>query len=355
MSDAIRNAIGGALRGFAMAGGVLACLAASGAAAQDERPMYVLETFGATGSRITPLLWGLIVLSVVVVLIISILVLIGIERRRIDQSELPGGMLPVSRSPGGLRWIYFGLALTTIALIAFAVWTFSTMAAINEPPEDPPFTIDITAQQWWWEAEYSVEGEPYRTFETANELHIPVGVPVRIRLHSEDVIHSFWIPALGGKTDAIPGQVNETWIQAEREGVYRGQCAEYCGKQHAHMGMRVFADPPHKFAAWWNEQLKPAGPVEEGTWAAAGQQQFQMRCAICHSVRGTPAGGEVGPDLTHLMSRTTLAANTLPNTVGHLSGWVANPQYVKPENYMPNLELSGPQLAAIRTYLLTLD
>ena len=325
------------------------------ASAQGERPMYVLETFGATGREITPLLWGLIILSIAVVVVISALVLIGIARRRLPEARMPGGTLAVTRSPGGLGWIYFGLALTLVALTVFVVWTFTTMAAIGEPAEDPPFTIEITAQQWWWEAHYTVEGEPSRSFETANELHIPVGVPVRIKLASADVIHSFWIPALGGKTDAIPGQTNETWIQAEREGVYRGQCAEYCGKQHAHMAMRVFADPPHEFEAWWNEQLEPAGPVEPNTWAEAGRQQFQMRCGICHTVRGTPAGGEMGPDLTHLMSRTTIAAATLPNTVGHLSGWVANPQYVKPDNYMPNLEMSGPQLAAIRAYLLTLD
>ena len=218
---------------------------------------------------------------------------------------------------------------------------------------DPRFTIEITGQQWWWEVRY-VSDDPSRIFETAHEIHVPVGEPVRLRLRSEDVIHSFWVPAVAGKTDLIPGQTNETWIQADTPGVYRGQCAEYCGRQHAHMALRLFADPPEEFEAWWNRQLEAAKPPETEI-AQVGQTHFVLRCGACHTVRGTAAGGAVGPDLTHLLSRTTLAANMLPNDVAHLSGWIANPQFIKPESKMPNLELSGPQLDAIRSYLLTLD
>jgi cytochrome c oxidase subunit 2 len=199
-----------------------------------------------------------------------------------------------------------------------------------------------------------VSDAPSRIFETANEIHIPVGEPVRLKLTSADVIHTFWVPAISGKTDLIPGQTNVTWLQADEPGVYWGQCNEYCGRQHAHMALRLFADPPEEFQAWWDAQLESAEPPETEL-GRTGQTNFVLRCGACHAVRGTLAGGDRGPDLTHLMSRTTLAAGMLPNTVGHLSGWIANPQFIKPGSEMPNLDLSGPQLDAIRSYLLTLD
>jgi cytochrome c oxidase subunit II len=331
--------------------GLAGPLASRPAAAQW--PMSYLESYGPRGQAIADLLWGLAALSVAVVLIISVLVLVGVLARR--RSDLPdsAGRMQVERGGHGVRWMYVGLALTTVALVGSVAWTVVTMAAINEPDREPRFTIEVTGQQWWWEVRY-VSEDPSRIFETANEIHIPVGEPVRLRLASEDVIHSFWVPALSGKTDLIPGQTNETWLQADEAGVYWGQCAEYCGRQHAHMAMRVFADPPEVFEAWWDEQLQSAEPPATAP-AEVGQTHFILRCGACHTVRGTRAGGEVGPDLTHLMSRTTIAAGMLPNTLGHLSGWIANPQYIKPESQMPNLELSGPQLDVIRSYLLTLD
>ena len=322
-------------------------------AASAQGPMYYLEAFGPRGKEIAVHTWALLALSVAVVLIIGILVLIGAFARRYRGGSDEDGRLPVGQSGSSLKWIYTGLALTTVALAGSITWTVVTMAAIDQPSGEPRFTIEITGQQWWWEVRY-VGDDPSRIFETANEIHIPVGEPVRVKLRSEDVIHSFWVPALSGKTDLIPGRTNETWLQADTPGVYRGQCAEYCGRQHAHMALRVFADAAEDFEAWWDEQLEAADrPETEAT--QVGQTQFMLRCGACHTVRGTRAGGELGPDLTHLMSRTTIAAVTLPNTVGHLSGWIANPQYIKPESKMPNLELSGPQLDVIRSYLLTLQ
>ncbi len=315
--------------------------------------MYFLRTFGPRGDAMAKITWGLLVISILVVVIISVLVLVGVFARRmvsLDDAENP---LPVARSRGAIGWIYFGLALTLVVLVGTTGWTVITMAAIESPVKKPAFTIDITGQQWWWEARYD-DGNPSRMLETANELHIPVGEPVKIRLHSADVIHSFWVPELSGKTDVIPGRVNETWIQADKEGDYRGQCAEYCGKQHAHMILRVFADPPERFRAWWNHQLGGANAPQTAL-IERGQQVFGTRCAICHTVRGTTAGGEVGPDLTHLMSRTTIAAGTLPNNIGQLSGWVADPQAIKPGSKMPNTMLTGPQLEAVRNYLQTLN
>ncbi|HEX7969078.1 MAG TPA: c-type cytochrome, partial [Stellaceae bacterium] len=181
--------------------------------------------------------------------------------------------------------------------------------------------------------------------------------PVRIELRTDDVIHSFWIPALAGKTDTIAGQRNVTWLQADKPGIYRGQCTEYCGQQHAHMGLLAVADPPDAFAAWWGHQLEgPVMPRSEAQLSEIrqGEAAFMRHCAVCHAVRGTPAGGRVGPDLSHLMERQTVAAGTLPNTIGYLSGWISNPQHIKPGNYMPTLTLSGPELNDIRTFLAAL-
>jgi cytochrome c oxidase subunit II len=322
-------------------------------AAAAEWPMYYLQTFGPRGEAIAVLTWGLLALAVAVVLIIGVLVVIGVFARRHRGGADEYGRLPVARGGRGVRWIYIGLVPTTIALAGSITWTVVTLAAIDEPRAEPRFTIEITGQQWWWEVRY-VTDDPSRIFETANEIHVPVGEPVRLKLTPHDVIHTFWVPAVSGKTDLIPGQTNVTWVQADEPGVYWGKCNEYCGRQHANMALRLFADPPEEFQAWWDGQIQAAKPPRTEL-ASVGQTNFVLRCGACHTVRGTFAGGVVGPDLTHLVSRTTIAAGMLPNTVGHLSGWVANPQFIKPGSEMPNLQLSGPQLDAIRSYLLTLD
>ncbi|WDR02206.1 c-type cytochrome [Devosia algicola] len=182
-------------------------------------------------------------------------------------------------------------------------------------------------------------------------LHIPVGVPVHFNLTSPDVIHSFWVPALGGKTDVVPGRVNQMWLMADKPGVYRGQCSEYCGSEHAQMGLYVIAEPRADFDAWRAAQqaraLTPTAPDE-------GFVQFNVHCGKCHNVRGTMAQGDKGPDLTHLMSRSTIAAGMLDNNIGNLSGWIAHPQGIKPDALMPDIALSGPELQSILSYLKTL-
>lgn len=333
---------------------LLAGIAGLGVApAHANSPMYYLRTFGTRGNDIASLTWGLFILSMVVVVIIGVLVLTGVLRRRDPSAHAIGAAIPVTRGEGLLLpWIYGGLIVTVIILAGFVIWTVATMVAISKPAEKPAFTIAITGHQWWWELAYKTS-DTSRSFKTANEIHIPVGKPVRIVLNSADVIHSFWVPQLSGKTDLIPGRTNETWIEADKPGVYRGQCTEYCGRQHAHMAIKLFADPPDKFRKWWNAQLQPAAaPASQDV--KQGESNFLLQCGVCHTVRGTPAGGVLGPDLTHLMSRTTIASNTLPNRVGFLSGWIADPQHVKPGAKMPDLDLSGTELASIRTYLLTL-
>jgi cytochrome c oxidase subunit II len=163
------------------------------------------------------------------------------------------------------------------------------------------------------------------------------------------------VPALSGKTDTIPGQNNTTWLQADQPGIYRGQCTEYCGQQHAHMGFIVTAESQQDFDRWRREQASGPKFGEANTGAQHGQNVFMQHCAVCHTVRGTLAQGKIGPDLSHLMERKTIAAATLPNTIGALSGWISNPQHIKPGNYMPTLTLTAVELSSLRDFLKTLQ
>jgi cytochrome c oxidase subunit 2 len=188
---------------------------------------------------------------------------------------------------------------------------------------------------------------------TANELHIPAGQRVRLRLTSRDVIHSFWVPALQGKMDMIPGRTTETWLRAERPGLHRGQCAEYCGHQHARMALWVVVDSPDGFAAWLAQERRPAAEPLDAE-AQRGRAVFQAQaCAGCHAIRGATVGVG-GPDLTHVANRRTLAAGTLDNVPGNLAGWIADPQAHKPGNLMPRVPLRAPDLHALVAYLGTL-
>ncbi len=320
--------------------------------AASAAPMSYLTGYGAKAYPVTNLTWGLLVISIVVVVIVTILLVWGVLARR-SRSAFGGfGAEPVEHRGDGLRWITVGLAVSSVALVASLIWTVAVLAKVNQPSNAAPFTIEVTGEQWWWNIRY-LGAEPARVFSTANELHVPVGVPVKIRLRSDDVIHSFWIPALAGKTDTIPGQTNVTWIEADRPGRYLGQCTEYCGLQHSHMGLELVADPPAAFEAWWARQLQAAAPPNAAD-ASRGEVLFVQRCGACHTVRGTGAGGTVAPDLTHLMDRRTLAAGAAPNTVAGLSGWIANPQGVKPGTKMPTLYLSGADLGDVRAFLETL-
>jgi len=313
-------------------------------------PMGFWQTYGPRADPVTALNWGFSALSIAVVVIVTALVVAGVATRA-HRGAAPMADLPVVRGPGGMRWIYIGTALTLVALVGSLAWTVAVLAAVNSPASKPALTLEVTGHQWWWEVTY--EGDPGESFTTANEIHIPVGQPVLVKLKGADVIHSFWVPALTGKTDTIPGRTNVAWLQADRPGVYRGQCVEYCGVQHAHMALFVRADPPAEFRAWRDGQLRPA-PAPATAQAGAGEQVFVSRCGACHTVRGSDAGGAAGPDLTHLMTRTTLAAGTLPNTVGALLGWIEDPQSVKPGARMPPTYVPPPQLAELSAYLETL-
>lgn len=315
-------------------------------------PMSYLRSFGPAGYAVTRLGWGLGIISLLVCAVIAILLLGALFRHRQMRVGADPAQLVVRRDAGGMPWIYIGVGTTLVVLLGVMLWTLAVTAAVVHPPQPPALTVQVTASQWWWALRYDTATSS-RTFTSANEIHMPVGRPVRFELRSTDVIHSFWVPKLGGKTDIIPGQTNVTWLQADRPGVYRGQCAVFCGTEHARMGLYVLAQSLQDFRAWQEAQISAAAaPTSAG--AEHGQHVFQEHCSACHTIRGSDAGGLVGPDLTHLMSRRTLAAGVLPNTPGNLAGWVVHPQTIKPGSRMPDQMLSGPQLAALMTYLQTL-
>jgi len=240
-------------------------------------------------------------------------------------------------------------ALPALILLVVLIMTVRTMYTTGLPPEEDALVVRVIGKQWWWEYQY-----PDLGITTAAELHVPVGRTVHLELESDNVIHSFWVPELGGKTDLIPGHINTHWFRADEARTYRGQCAEYCGLQHANMIFVVVAEPLEEFDAWVkNEQAPPVTPTEG--LAAEGLETFmRSACIACHTIKGTRAQGKVGPDLTHFGSRRTIASGVLPNTKENLTRWLADPQAVKPGNLMPNLRLSPEDLEKIVAYLESL-
>ena len=315
-----------------------------------DAPLQYLTSAGQRADAVVPLMWFTIVVSVAVCLIIAVILWLAVVRS--TETGRESASVPVERGLSGLNWITIGLVLSAIPLLVSVFWTMAVLAQIAGPPAHPALILDVTGKQFWWEVTYN-GASPSDRFTTANEIHIPVGVPVLVRLNGGDVIHSFWVPLLSGKTDAIPGQHNQMWMQAGAPGRFRGQCAEFCGMQHARMAFEVVAEPRDQFERWRTRQLQPAPqPVTVGQ--KRGLEVVEFRCGLCHAVRGTDARSGLGPDLTHLMSRRLIASGALPNTPGALAGWVQNPQGVKPGSQMPDQYLSGPQLQDVGAYLATL-
>ncbi len=253
-------------------------------------------------------------------------------------------------------------AAPTLIVFVLALVIARTLGELHADPADPPpgsrpLYVTAVGRQWWWEFTYDRDGDKELGFVTANELHVPASTektprPVYLTLRSADVAHSFWVPRLAGKTDLIPGRTNHMWFQVAAPGRYFGQCAEYCGAQHARMLLRVYADPPEEFDGWLANQVKPAA---EDPAAGKGKATFLgQSCVNCHRVRGTPARGVYAPDLTHLESRETIAAGIVPNTPEMLRHWVKDPQTIKPGCLMPDFGLGETDRDAIVSYLLTL-
>ncbi|WP_116812201.1 cytochrome c oxidase subunit II [Steroidobacter cummioxidans] len=316
-------------------------------------PLSYLDAAGRRAAAVLPLTWAVIAISALVCLIIALVLWRAVVRARANGGAAETRAVPVTRGGNGVRWIGIGLIISAVPLLITLVWTMVALASVSGPPTQTSLTLDVTPRQWWWEVHYASD-KPAETFSTANEIHIPVGVPVLIRLHGADVIHSFWVPKLTGKTDAIPGQTNLSWMQADSPGRYRGQCAEFCGFQHARMAFEVVAQPQDEFERWRAQQLKGASPPQTEA-AQRGLQLVEFRCGACHRVRGTSAGARSAPDLTHLMSRRTIAAGTLSNNSGNLAGWIQDPQGVKPGSLMPNQYLSSSELNDALAYLETLQ
>jgi cytochrome c oxidase subunit 2 len=255
-----------------------------------------------------------------------------------------------------------GVFVATCALITVAtlfVLLISSVAAGNAigtlGNHDPAhIEIEVTGHQWWWEVKYPDALLASNQISDANQIHIPIHTPVLFRVDTRDVIHSLWIPNLQGKLDLIPGRVNKFWIEADRPGVYRGQCAEFCGYQHAHMALVVIAETPDEFARW-KSHMNQGAPTPMTPEQQRGQQVFlSAPCANCHNILGLDAYGTLGPDLTHFRSRPTLAAGQLLNTRGNLAGWIANAPAIKPGALMPPNQLSGQEMNDLLSYLETL-
>jgi cytochrome c oxidase subunit 2 len=243
-----------------------------------------------------------------------------------------------------------GTAVILLVLLAASIWTERTVESARASSE---LSVAITGHQWWWEVQYE-DAIPARRVLTANELHVPVGSPVVLKVTSRDVIHSFWVPSLQGKRDLIPGYTTAIWLQADRPGVFRGQCAEFCGLQHAHMALEVVAEPDDDFEAWLNAMRKTAAQPDDAD-RRNGQDVFmRARCAVCHRIQGTAAAGQVAPDLTHVASRRTLGAGTVANTPEAMAAWIRDSHIVKPGNQMPPNPLPPDEIAALVRYLETL-
>lgn len=262
------------------------------------------------------------------------------------------------RFPGARAWVIGGGAVFPIVVLSvLQVYEFALARGLVTPSGERPLRIDMRGLMWWWEVRYPGE-EPYSgaPFATANELVIPVGRPVEVVVTTADVIHSVWVPGLAGKQDMIPGHVNRLTLRADRPGIYRGQCAEFCGAQHALMAFYVVAEPPDRFERWLERQRSPA-PAPENALLAGGRSAFlRYGCGACHTVRGTPAAGTVGPDLTHVGGRLSLAAGTLPNTAGAFADWITASQHLKPENGMPSFDvMDGDTARAIALWLESLE
>lgn len=299
---------------------------------------------GPAAAEIARIWWILFWTALVVSVIVFALLFVALWRsRRSDVKQWRQGRDTAFVLVGG------GI-IPAVILIGATILTFSGLAVFAEPRNATNLAITVTGHMFWWEATY--EGQD---FTTANEIHIPVGQPVRINLESADVIHSFWVPQLHGKIEMIPGWTNVIYLEADEPGVYFGKCAEFCGVQHANMEFLVIAQEEDDFQGWLEQQRRSAAQPEDDL-TRKGQQVFLgSACVYCHTIRGTNASGRLGPDLTHLASRRTIGARMLENNHGNLAGWTVNSQAIKPGNRMPPMQLEPESLQALLVYLESLE
>lgn len=344
VEDRVRRAEG--RRAVRAAAGLALMLLVAGCG-EGEFEQSILDPRGVQAQEVEWLWWVMFWLATLVWVVVVGFLGYGLFRaRKRSPEELQ------ERDPRNVR----AVAAATGATVLILVLTFGLNLATDrhsEPEGGADLVVDVIGYRFWWEVRYP-GADPAGAVVSANEIHVPAGRTVLFRVRSADVIHSFWVPNLHGKIDMMPGRTNHIWVEATEPGTYRGQCAEFCGLQHANMAFMVVVHEPEEFEAWLARERLPAPePVEP--LARAGREVFVgSACAECHTVRGTPADGRDGPDLTHIASRLTLAAGILPNTKGHLGGWIANPQAIKPGNNMPYVPLEAEEFRALLHYLQTL-
>jgi cytochrome c oxidase subunit II len=303
-----------------------------------------LDPAGPQAGGIATLWWVLLAVTGIVYLVVMG-VLFGAVFGSMRRSEAA-----VTEHSRLVRAVGLAIGLTAAILLGLMVTSVATGRPMSHLHARGAMAIDVTGHQWWWELTYP-DTLPSNTFTTANEIHIPTGRRVLIRATADDVIHSLWAPNLHGKIDLIPGRVNAMWIQADRPGSWHGQCAEFCGLQHAHMGLVVVAQPPREFESWLQAQRRPASQPADDEQRRGLEVLEGQPCILCHAIRGTRAQGQVGPDLTHLGSRLTIAAGTLQNTPGNLGGWITDSHRIKPGNRMPPIAIRQEDLTPLVAYL----
>jgi cytochrome c oxidase subunit 2 len=311
---------------------------AAGCSSQNPSTLYPAST---NASTISNLFYFIFWVAVVVFVIVEAMLLYSVIRfRRKSDNELP------TQVHGNTKLeIAWTLAPAVVLAVVF-VLTYQTLTAMADVPRDA-LQVKVTGHQWWWEVEY-----PSLGVLTANEIHIPLTQPSRFALESKDVIHSFWIPELNGKTDLVPGHTNVTWIQPMKTGTYHAQCAEFCGTSHADMRFQVVVESKADFDAWVNRQKQKAAPSDTLTQGLAAFTQ--LGCIGCHSIDGTAAQGKVGPNLTHLASRKKIAGGIMDLTTVNLRAWITDPKSFKPDTTMPKLAMTAEQVDALLEMLLSL-
>jgi cytochrome c oxidase subunit 2 len=301
-----------------------------------------LNPQGPDAAAIAEISWVLFVGGAAIFIVVMALAAYAIFARRDRAARLSSSALIV----GG------GVVFPIVTLTVLLAYSLVRAAALGSD-EEPSLRIEVIGEQWWWRVHY-LHPDGGRDFATANEIHLPVGQRIELQLKSADVIHSFWVPAVAGKLDMIPGRTNRLRFVADRTGRFRGQCAEYCGGPHAFMALFVVAEAPEDYARWAQAQRRVA-PASADDSLRNGAALFAAQCAACHTVRGTPAAGTRGPDLTHVGSRLAIGAGVLPMNAGTLAGWIASSQHLKPGNLMPSFSMfTGDELRALASYLESL-
>lgn len=301
-------------------------------------------------------LWSvMLVVCTIVFLAVMTALVIAVWRAPRASEKTAADLAEHPRIDRRLRWrVAWSVAVSSVLLLGLLVASYTTDRAIANLPLGNAVHIDLVSHQFWWEARYDSR-DPALAFVTANEVHVPVGRPVVVTLRSDDVIHSLWVPSLAGKKDLIPGRESTLAFRADRPGVYRGQCAEFCGYQHAHMALFIIADEPPDYERWLVQQRSPAREPDTAQERHGRELVEHSTCGMCHTVLGTGAQGRRAPDLTHVGSRATLAAGTIANTASQRVAWIADPQQYKPGVNMPPVDLPPRDLAAISAYLGSLQ